>query len=744
MSTPFSIVRKSFNTDLPYKKDSRFKADKSQTLRHKWNSPNLRLHYDANDKSYYNILLMKDNIKVFCVDVDNIGVNGMSAFAQELQGYFDGENSEGISYYYEDIVFTDKNTNKTLDGLHFYILLSDEQLTNKLEDIKIREVDLIYNCRTPLVIAGGSKYFYTDGANKEYLMNNGTLGDPDDTPILPELNEDLLRILRKYNEKKTVPSSPKLSDVLNRENPNDLDYDEWFNMMAVVFNSVENKTEGLTLFLEWSRQSSKHDEDTTVKKWDSLDENRPHKRTLNTLLKQKQRDGLEKEPERFVSPTRAMYLSMKADFEKTTFKVKFPICFVDMDPEDNNKVYFKSEQQIVQTYRNKKLPISDEKFVKEWLDDPDILTYSTTDFLPPPLKTSKAVFNMWRGFRYGNCKPKEYDAGNVQFLLDTVKTVLKSEEAYDYYMNCVAHKIQYPGKKLKVARILYSETQGSGKNSIVNFEASLYGNEFIFETSDSEKIFNKFNSFRQNKLLIVVDETSGKNNYFNRDLLKDMVTDDSFEMERKGLEVMKQRSLADFVFTTNNNNAMCVEKTDRRFTIFHCSTELVGRYDHWNRFYSLLDDEATMYGLFQYFKNYEVKVHNFQSCRPTCQLYKELQQANTKSEILFLLDVLNDSQGEDRLVVSIDRTLITLRGEEVNGELRVKSSILFDTYKKWLVDRGFDFKINITRFGLNMKMMTEDKPEGLKGLGHRAPRNVTYYSIDREALRKELTDKGYC
>ena len=223
-----------------------------------------------------------------------------------------------------------------------------------------------------------------------------------------------------------------------------------------------------------------------------------------------------------------------------------------------------------------------------------------------------------------------------------------------------------------------------------------------------------------------------------------MITDDQFEMEKKGLEVMKQRSLADFVFTTNNNNALSIEKSDRRFSIFHCSTELVGQYDHWNKFYELLEDEATLYGLFQYFKQFQLTIHNFQSCRPICQLYRELQQANTKSEILFLIDICNDSASPPtRLAVNIENVHTTLQAENIDDQFRVKSSILYDTYKKWIADRGFDYKINITRFGLNMKMLTDDKPEGVRGFGFKKISGMVYYTFDLEKLSNHLTEHGY-
>ena len=110
MSLPFSISKKSSKEDLPYCEARPYKAYKGDILFHRWNDPDIKQKlqrcYRSTDKNVFNMILYKDNKNILTIDVDELGVKGgKTEFAKELQEYFDGSNTENMSYSYDLIEY---------------------------------------------------------------------------------------------------------------------------------------------------------------------------------------------------------------------------------------------------------------------------------------------------------------------------------------------------------------------------------------------------------------------------------------------------------------------------------------------------------------------------------------------------------------------------------------------------------------------------------------------------------------
>lgn len=87
-------------------------------------------------------------------------------------------------------------------------------------------------------------------------------------------------------------------------------------------------------------------------------------------------------------------------------------------------------------------------------------------------------------------------------MLNHIKTVLAKgkEERYDYILNWFAYLLQ-KGKN-ETAPVFFGE-RGAGKSSIAEFFVKwVIGAEYAMIESDLAKIFGRFNSVRDNKVLI--------------------------------------------------------------------------------------------------------------------------------------------------------------------------------------------------------------------------------------------------
>ena len=95
------------------------------------------------------------------------------------------------------------------------------------------------------------------------------------------------------------PDVAKVRDSLRFYPNTDLHYDEWFKVGAAL-NSWDSGQTGLDLWLEWSRQSSKHVEGECEKTWSNLS---PEKGiTIATLFGLAKDNGWEQSPKATIGP----------------------------------------------------------------------------------------------------------------------------------------------------------------------------------------------------------------------------------------------------------------------------------------------------------------------------------------------------------------------------------------------------------------------------------------------------------
>jgi hypothetical protein len=204
-----------------------------------------------------------------------------------------------------------------------------------------------------------------------------------------------------------------------------------------------------------------------------------------------------------VKRTFSSYEQVKAEWEKTHFKLQKPAKLIEVDLKDwsdacdmmtmftsnemknhfNNLYYYTIEENepekggdcsetdddtAPRTKRRKKsskdkkaegrVTIKDHKFIDKWLDDEDMKTYHHVDFLPPPLHVPDNVFNTWRGFKVQFLPPATEEDVRLmeEWILPLVKDVVcaSNEAANTWVTNYLAQLFQSPGQKTDLALVL--------------------------------------------------------------------------------------------------------------------------------------------------------------------------------------------------------------------------------------------------------------------------------------------------
>ena len=166
---------------------------------------------------------------------------------------------------------------------------------------------------------------------------------------------------------------------------------------------------------------------------------------------------------------------------------------------------------------------------------PCILVHLALELRRPQL----GAYNIWDGFaveRYtpAPLRPINYESEAVAFFLDFVSTLCNNNKRLvKYVLDWVAQIFQNPALKTGVAPLLKGE-EGVGKNRFTDLIRAMLRDKFLQTATPSTTLYGRFTRQREGKLLIVINESSGPDNFAANDIIKDMITCDEFLSEGKG------------------------------------------------------------------------------------------------------------------------------------------------------------------------------------------------------------------
>lgn len=232
-----------------------------------------------------------------------------------------------------------------------------------------------------------------------------------------------------------------------------------------------------------------------------------------------------------------------------------------IDPETGDEI----EQEIIE---DKLVHLY---FLKTWECDPKARRYSSIIFNPARVGHYDDKYNLFDGLQ---CHKTFFDnpdcntAHNLPKLLEYIKERLCGghEEFYEWFLNYLAHLIQYP-HKMSMVNVILKGLQGNGKGLFIHFFGNcMIGTRYYLYSNNPKQIIGQFNGDLQDKLLINYDEASGKDTFQAEDKLKGYITEPVLQIERKGKDFIKCKNYINFITSTNNTCCYAIPPDDRRFT----------------------------------------------------------------------------------------------------------------------------------------------------------------------------------
>jgi hypothetical protein len=354
--------------------------------------------------------------------------------------------------------------------------------------------------------------------------------------------------------------------------------------------------------------------------------------------------------------------------------------------------------------------IKNNKFIKTWLDSPDIKTYDDVGVYPNDRMCPANIFNTWRKFEMEFVEEYEHREDAIQFFLKHILILCGNEQSVaDYFVKWNAQMIQYPERKT-VCPVLISK-EGAGKGSYITLCEKMFGKSKILSTQDpASNVWGHFNAQMATSFFINLDELSKKDTLEAEGKIKGLITEPRMMINSKGMKPYPIDSFHRFLITTNNQDPVSSGEDDRRKFIIRSSNELIGNKEYFKKFYAYLEDVNAVKSFYEYLKSIP-DMNDFSSLPlPETEYHREVKDASISPIEAWLMD----------LVLQLD----------ITSNAEYSSTDLLHEFSKWIFDNSIKFEINSIQLGLRFGRLEVD------GLSKRKLHGKTVYKIDIERVRK--------
>ena len=266
------------------------------------------------------------------------------------------------------------------------------------------------------------------------------------------------------------------------------------------------------------------------------------------------------------------YKTVKTQFEKNHFMIEDPVVYLRETTikgkpvvSTYNATDFRMLINPIKAYNGKmeEVPIFD-----RWKQDETRRIYKKMDFIPTSEKSDE-IYNTFQGFDYSDYKNVEYQENTelIELFKKTISTLVDhNEDCIDYVLKYFAHLFQYPEERPNVSLVFVS-LEGYGKDTLIDCLQVLLGNEYLYRTAKIDDIFGSFNTALKNKLIIQINELAGKDGFENKDKLKDLITQQTVNINEKNKPQYNQTNYSRIIICTNRFNSIEISPTDRRFFV---------------------------------------------------------------------------------------------------------------------------------------------------------------------------------
>ena len=291
-------------------------------------------------------------------------------------------------------------------------------------------------------------------------------------------------------------------------------------------------------------------------------------------------------------------------------------------------------------------------------------------------------FNLWSGFQTVRVVEQKSEG------LDLMKSFIfevwacSNQIHYDYIISWLAGLVTNLTGINRVALLMVS-AQGTGKNTLGDFMKLILRPCNVATVEGIEGVVGRFNTQVQNKRLIVMNELCSTKDEFrnNFDKIKPIISDATITIEPKGVNKYELDNIANLIAFTNHKDAVSLEESDRRWATFNMSDIYRNNSEYFDRIRDICFTQDVANQFYTYLLDFPAV--NLSKI-PMTELKKNMINISKPSPLKFL-DAINEN--------------IDLKEAILDGETRVKATVLYSKYREWCVENGERNIATSTKFG---------------------------------------------
>jgi hypothetical protein len=516
-----------------------------------------------------------------------------------------------------------------------------------------------------------------------YHNDISNIGDNFLKPFLPHLNTREIEI-------ETTKNKNEISDLLKIIDPKFAsNRDDWFKIMVAVKNCLQD----YNCFDEFSKKSmDKYDPINNKLTWDSVDINQ-YNYNIGTIRHYAKLSDTEKfnEINKNLPRPHKTYNDIKNEFEKNHFKIVYNACYARIDDEDD-KITMIQEKNLNISYKDihyfNHETQKKERFITRWIDDENKRSYRKIDFIPPPNICPSHTYNLYNGLNVENI-PSGGD-GDIAVILQHIKNLVNNDDdSYEYFIKWLAHRIQMKGL-IRVALLFRSE-EGAGKNIFFDwFGNQILGKRYYTTSCDIQDFAGRFAQGLKNKLLVIANEAQGSSTFSLIENIKSSITDETIRFEQKGIDPVFLKNNSAWVFTTNNDTAIKISPSDRRFVCFDCNNDICNQLIYFKNLKSAMDNPNVQYAFYNYLKNIDIDNYDFINNRPKTKLYEMMKQSTVPIVIRFLQEYYDNMENDND---SLPHKELFAMFNDFIRDGKYKSDLTTNKFGRYLDEYNIDKKL---------------------------------------------------
>jgi len=208
---------------------------------------------------------------------------------------------------------------------------------------------------------------------------------------------------------------------------------------------------------------------------------------------------------------------------------------------------------------------------KEWVSNPSKLVIQPSQVVFDPTRScSRDCVNLFAGLPLDPIKGDCADLLGLllHLLSESADTDQGVVEILNFVLNWLAYPLQHPGAKMATALVVHGP-QGTGKNLFFEAYARIFG-EYAAVIGQAQ-LESRYNDWASRKLFLIGDEIVASNELtHHKNALKSYVTAETVQVETKFQPVRTEKNHANFVFLSNDNRPLALERDDRRHLVVYC------------------------------------------------------------------------------------------------------------------------------------------------------------------------------